>query len=110
MAFWPKGSSVYTPMLNAARVHGRPIMVIAMIIAAIIQPAAIHRPPKINPQQVQKDGYGGYPRRDPHLIQRNHRIHPLTACQLRVVEGLTGFSSMSLPCFSTKVFALWANI
>ena len=32
-------------MLNAARVHGRPMMVIAMTTAAIIQPAAIHRPP-----------------------------------------------------------------
>src|SRR5262249_14836036 len=32
------------------------------------------------------------------------------ACQLRVVEGLTGFSNMSLPCFSTKAFALLASI
>src|SRR5215472_13499051 len=30
--------------------------------------------------------------------------------QLRVVEGLTGFSNMSLPCFSTKAFALLASI
>src|SRR5262249_38952215 len=33
-------------MLNAARAHGMPIMVIAMITDAISQPAAIHRPPK----------------------------------------------------------------
>src|SRR5580704_1751025 len=33
-------------MLNAARVHGSPMIVIAMKIAAITQPAAIHRPPK----------------------------------------------------------------
>jgi hypothetical protein len=32
-------------MLKAARVHGRPIMVIAMTMTAIIQPTAIHRPP-----------------------------------------------------------------
>src|SRR5450759_4980526 len=32
-------------MLNAARVHGRPTMVIAIRIAAITQPTAIHRPP-----------------------------------------------------------------
>src|SRR6266511_3522444 len=29
--------------------------------------------------------------------------------QFRVVDGLTGFSSMSLPCFSTKAFALLAS-
>ena len=33
-------------MLKAARVHGRPIMVIGMTMAAIIQPTAIHRQPK----------------------------------------------------------------
>src|ERR1700731_4864363 len=33
-------------MLNAARVHGSPMIVIAMKIAAITQPTAIHRPPK----------------------------------------------------------------
>jgi hypothetical protein len=33
-------------MLNAARVHGSPMIVIAIKIAAITQPAAIHRPPK----------------------------------------------------------------
>src|SRR5512140_3487040 len=33
-------------MLNAARAHGMPTMVIAMMTAAISQPAAIHRPPK----------------------------------------------------------------
>src|SRR5215203_57135 len=32
-------------MLKAARAHGSPIMVIAIRIAAITQPAAIHRPP-----------------------------------------------------------------
>src|SRR5262245_23955267 len=32
------------------------------------------------------------------------------ACQLGVVEGFTGFSNMSLPCFSTKAFALLASI
>jgi hypothetical protein len=47
IAFWPKGSSVYTAILNAARVHGRPMMVIAIKTAAIIQPAAIHRPPNM---------------------------------------------------------------
>jgi hypothetical protein len=31
--------------LNAARAQGRPMMVIAMMTAAIIQPTAIHRPP-----------------------------------------------------------------
>src|SRR4051812_13354499 len=33
-------------MLNAARAHGMPTMVIAMMTEAISQPAAIHRPPK----------------------------------------------------------------
>src|ERR1700743_3669064 len=32
-------------MLNAARAQGRPMMVIAMMIAAAIQAAAIHTPP-----------------------------------------------------------------
>src|SRR5437667_11725613 len=32
-------------MLKAARVHGRPIMVIAIKMAAITQPTAIQRPP-----------------------------------------------------------------
>jgi hypothetical protein len=31
------------------------------------------------------------------------------ACQFRV-EGLTGFSNISFPCFSTKAFALLASI
>src|SRR6266508_3457591 len=30
--------------------------------------------------------------------------------QLRVVDGLTGFSNMSFPCFSTKAFVLLASI
>src|SRR6476619_738235 len=34
-------------MLKAALVQGRPMMVIAITTAAIIQPAAIHRPPKM---------------------------------------------------------------
>src|SRR5579872_2847950 len=34
-------------MLNAARVHGRPMMVIAMITAATSHPKAIQTPPKI---------------------------------------------------------------
>ena len=33
-------------MLNAARAQGRPMMVIAMMTAAISQPTAIQRPPK----------------------------------------------------------------
>src|SRR5450631_560472 len=33
-------------MLKAARAHGRPIMVMAMMKAATTQAAAIHRPPK----------------------------------------------------------------
>src|SRR5271169_3383957 len=33
-------------MLMAEKAHGRPIMVIAMMTAAISQPTAIHRPPK----------------------------------------------------------------
>src|SRR5215471_9697029 len=33
-------------MLNAARVQGRPMMVIAIATAAITQPTAIHRPPQ----------------------------------------------------------------
>jgi hypothetical protein len=33
-------------MLNAARVLGSPMIVIAMMTAAITQPIAIHRPPK----------------------------------------------------------------
>src|SRR5215467_5622586 len=32
-------------MLKAARAHGRPMIVIAMITAATSQPTAIHRPP-----------------------------------------------------------------
>ena len=34
-------------MLNAARAHGKPMMVIAITIPAITQPKAIHRPPKM---------------------------------------------------------------
>src|ERR1700674_4819465 len=34
-------------MLNAARVQGKPMMVIAMRTPAIIQATAIHRPPKM---------------------------------------------------------------
>jgi hypothetical protein len=34
-------------MFNAARVHGRPTIVIAMRTAAITQPNAIHRPPNV---------------------------------------------------------------
>jgi hypothetical protein len=30
--------------------------------------------------------------------------------QLRELEGLTGFSNISFPCFSTKAFALLASI
>ena len=33
-------------MFSADQAHGRPIMVIAMITAAITQASAIHRPPK----------------------------------------------------------------
>src|SRR5450631_1047723 len=33
-------------ILKAARAHGRPMMVIAMMTPAIAQPTAIHRPPK----------------------------------------------------------------
>jgi hypothetical protein len=35
-------------MLKAARAHGKPMMVIAMMIAATTQPAAIHTPPSNN--------------------------------------------------------------
>jgi hypothetical protein len=37
-------------------------------------------------------------------------VHLSTACRRQVVEGLTGFSSMSMPCFSTRAFALLASI
>ena len=38
---WPKGSKVYAAMFNAARAHGRPMMVIAKTTAAITQPTCV---------------------------------------------------------------------
>ena len=38
-----------------------PIMVIAMIIAAIIQPAAIHRPPKMIHSRFRRTDMGDIP-------------------------------------------------
>jgi hypothetical protein len=51
-------------MLKAARVHGRPIMVIAMTMAAIIQPIAIHRPPNTIHRRLRRKEVGdiNYPR------------------------------------------------
>src|SRR6202047_3565456 len=46
-------------MLNAARVHGSPMIVIAMKIAAITQPAAIQAAEK-DPQKVEQKGEGGH--------------------------------------------------
>ena len=45
-------------MLNAARVHGRPTMVIAIRTAAITQPSAIHRPPKTIHNMFSKSDTG----------------------------------------------------
>ncbi len=45
-AFEPNGSSAYLAMLIAARAHGMPMMVIAITMPAIAQPAAIASPPK----------------------------------------------------------------
>lgn len=45
-AVCPKGRSVYSAMLKAARVHGNPMIVIAIIIAATIQATAIQSPPQ----------------------------------------------------------------
>jgi hypothetical protein len=41
-------------MLNAARVHGRPIMVSAIIAAAMSQPSAIHQPPNTIHSRLSK--------------------------------------------------------
>src|ERR1700736_1081426 len=40
-------------MLSAARAQGRPMIVIAMMTAAISQPAAIHTPPKTNQRTLR---------------------------------------------------------
>jgi hypothetical protein len=45
-------------MLKAARVHGRPIMVIAMTMTAIIQPTAIHRPPNTIHRRLRRKEVG----------------------------------------------------
>ena len=49
-------------ILNAARAQGRPMMVIAMITAAIIQPAAIHRPPKTIQSTLSSSERGDMPK------------------------------------------------
>ena len=57
---------------------------------------------------------------DPHQIEKKENArHPSSFAsqgthsppprQLRVVEGVTGFSNMSFPCFSTKALALLAS-
>jgi hypothetical protein len=44
-----------------ARVQGRPMMVIAMTTAAIIQPTAIHRPPKMTHSRFSSTEMGDIP-------------------------------------------------
>ena len=96
-------------MLNAARVHGRTMMVIAMTTAAIIQATAIHRPPNTIHKIFGSKETGDIP--GLRLCSFSATMaHPSTACQFRLLDGLTGFSSMSLPCFSTNAFALFARI
>src|SRR5260221_1705574 len=51
---WPNGSSVYQAMLKAARAQGRPMMVIAMMMAAMSQPTAIHQPPKMTHRTLRR--------------------------------------------------------
>ncbi len=46
-------------MLKAARAHGRPMMVIAMITAAISQPTAIHNPPNTIQRIFRNSGTTG---------------------------------------------------
>src|SRR5579883_628747 len=45
-------------MLKAARVHGRPIIVMAMISAAISQPTAIIRPPQTIQRTLSRSDIG----------------------------------------------------
>ena len=42
-------------MLNAARAHGMPMMVIAMITAAISQPTAIQKPPNTIHSNIEQE-------------------------------------------------------
>src|SRR5260221_11908970 len=46
-------------MLNAARDQGRPIMVMAMMMAATTQPNAIHTPPRSSQRMFRKMETGG---------------------------------------------------
>src|SRR5882757_7472772 len=46
-------------MLNAARAQGRPIMVMAMMMAATTQPNAIHTPPRRSQRMFRKMETGG---------------------------------------------------
>jgi hypothetical protein len=48
-------------MLNAAPVHGKPMMVIAITTAAMIQPANIHRPPKMIHSRFKNRDMGDIP-------------------------------------------------
>src|SRR5215831_10050768 len=48
-------------MLNAARVQGRPMMVIAITTAAITQPTAIHRPPQTIHSRFRSTDMGDIP-------------------------------------------------
>ena len=48
-------------MLKAARVHGRPMMVIAMITAAITQPTAIQKPPSTIQRMLRTRDTGDMP-------------------------------------------------
>ena len=82
-------------------------MVIAITTAAIIHPAAIHRPPKMIHSRFKSTEMGDIP--CVILASFSMTMARPKSCQLRVVEGLLGFSNMSLPCFSTNAFALLAS-
>jgi hypothetical protein len=86
------------------------MMVIAITMAAMIQPAAIHRPPKMIHSRFRRTEMGDIPGVILASFSATMTLTPSLAGQLRGVDCLTGFSSISLPCFSTKAFALFASI
>ena len=49
-------------MLKAARAQGMPMMVIAMMAAAISQPSAIQKPPSTIQSEIEQELNGGHGR------------------------------------------------
>ena len=81
------------------------MMVIAMTTPAIIQPAAIHRPPNTIHIRLRSKETGDITR----MVLASFKATMAFTLARQLREGLTGFSNMSVPCFSTKALALLAS-